>query len=345
VLVLDAVLLGAAAPWAWVRDHLSADVPFARGLVSDRLTLASLGRDPREDRPLVFVVGSSRVQEGFHPKRIQARGRHELHYVRLAHALVSPLEIRSMVPHLIPHEPALVVIGLSEFDTHSVLRPLPGTTFHSAAALADVLRSARAEDLFLRRHELYRVALALALRLYHYRDLLRGLGIDALRTFEPPQAAAPGGDAPGEALPAELEAVVEHFDALYPERDRTAHPAQVRLAWQVRWGPDADVHKQLVRSAIGELRAAGIPVLVVELPLFPGLEKAYDASTRVDFRDFMRELTTDPGVHFLPLAEQPAYQEEDFEDPVHLGLSGSVKLSRVVIVSSLRIVKAPAAQN
>ena len=49
----------------------------------------------------------------------------------------------------------------------------------------------------------------------------------------------------------------------------------------------------------------------------------------------------------MPLAEQPRYEASDFEDPIHLGVSGSIKLTRVIFVSSLRIIepKSRATQN
>lgn len=347
VVAADALLLGASGPWPSIQARLREASFLERGVVADRVALRALAEPAEDDaRPLAFVVGSSRIYEGFQPQRLQKRGPLPLHFVKLAHVQMTPFEIRSAVPEMLDHAPALVVIGLSEFDTHDAVELLPETSFVSFAAIGDVVAGGSLRGTFRRRHELYRAALARVLGLYHYRRVLGDIGLDRWHTFGP-IAAVPeeersffsgyrNEDLGRSATSRDAGRVEEQFDSRFPERPQDAHREQVDTASRIGRGEDASIQQRLVERSVSQLRRAGVEVLVVELPLYPGLQRVYDASTRVDFLDFMAGLEETQGIRFVSLDAQPRYLEGDFDDPIHLGTLGSIKLTRVIVVSSIR---------
>jgi hypothetical protein len=87
----------------------------------------------------------------------------------------------------------------------------------------------------------------------------------------------------------------------------------------------------LLRRSVEILRAEGAEVIVIEPPLYPGVEALYDASIRDDFLAFARELAMDEGVYFVPLEAGPEYGKEDFGDLTHLDMGGASKFTRLVI--------------
>ena len=96
-------------------------------------------------------------------------------------------------------------------------------------------------------------------------------------------------------------------------------------------GDHAEVQMKLGRAAVARLRAAGAQVIIVEGPLSPMAAEYYDATIRVDFVAFARDLAREPGVRFVPLNVSATYPEEEFRDLSHLNETGARKLTGVIL--------------
>ena len=82
------------------------------------------------------LVGSSRAQIGYVPEFAEdpERGLVPFRLVRLVHAGMDVFAIRSLADELAGYQPDVVVLLLSELDTHGALEPRVAASFGSFSA-------------------------------------------------------------------------------------------------------------------------------------------------------------------------------------------------------------------
>jgi hypothetical protein len=346
VLVIDRLAFGSLTSWEQIRELLHGPNLLEAGVVQDRIEL--LGLDDREgDEPRVFVVGSSRMHYGFQPEREPPASLPALSFTKLAHPQLFAFEIRAAVEEMRGRDPRVVVLALSEFDTHSRIKLVPGSSFGDIPAIVDLAREAGIGFALERRVMLYRIAFGDFVDAYHYRGVLRRIGLDRVRSFRrdrrlrlPRRFEGSAQFWAGEVKPIadpDLARIVAEFDARFPGRGSMIERAQFGLMRSISRGEHAEISMGLLRRSVAILRAEGAEVIVVEPPVYPGAEALYDASIREDFLAFAQELAVDEGVHFVPLEAGPRYTKEDFGDLTHLDMGGASKFTRLVI-SLLRAV-------
>lgn len=330
-----AILLGAErgvfgrlAFWDAAEARLEA-VPKAlvrveQGIVRDRIALAGLRRAPA-DRRRVIVMGNSRALDGFQFERVPP----SMELVKLTHAPISPLELRLFAREALASGADLLVMMLSEFDTHRPMRIVPRAGFADLRATLglglDCLlgrHGTSAGFLLEQRVPLERLAVAACADAFRYRDVLDRAWLDDALGFAP--------DADGrlgalmshdlEELPADpaQHAELEVLRARFPEPARVSDTTLMTLR-NIRSGPHAAANEALVEQAAALLAAGGCRLLIVEGPLHPVSYGLYDhAGTRAEFLAFLHRLQAEQGVDTLTLDETGPYPARSFVDALHL---------------------------
>ncbi len=169
VLAFDRLALSPQGPWEWIGARLGGE-PLETGVVADRLELRRA--ESFDGRPLVVIAGSSRVQAGVEPGLLAAGELPEANFLRLAHPGITPLILRTMTDTILAREPALVVLLVSEFDTHHPLLLVPKASFGGLGAVVDLVRATGPAFAFERRTDVLRFTLAGLLASYRYRSVL-----------------------------------------------------------------------------------------------------------------------------------------------------------------------------
>ncbi len=344
VIAIDLLLFSSWGPWKTLEQRALGRDLLAHGIARDRLQLRALAAVP-EDTARVVVVGSSRTKAGFLPKPGEEPGRGPVpfHVAKLAHAGMNVFAIRSLADELVGYRPDVVVLLLSEFDTHAALDPRASASFGSFSAVVDLASAVGAELGFETRANFYRLALATLLDAYRYREAVEWAGARELRSFpmgprgleELRGSPPPGSSYPvGEASPLDSRRgwqLVEELERRFPAT------LLARLYWQregvrgITRGDHVEIQMRLVRGAVRRLRAAGAEVIIVEGPVLALTAEYYDATIRDDFVTFARGLAREPGVHFVPLKLSAIYPEEEFTDFSHLNEAGARKLTAVIL--------------
>ena len=337
ILLIETVALGPAMPWEWVAERVPESHMAELGTARDQRALARLA-DGRAEGPLVFAVGSSRAEAGFDPATVPPDERPAATLVELAHPGLRPFEVRSLVDELLPHEPAVVVLLTSEFETaHPIDLGAPllsSGSFSAIADLAEILGWRRSLEL---RHEILRFAAVALLRGYRFRGILGSAGLDALREFPLDERLQRPRDrlewllAPGEriAIPAALRRRVgAEIDRHLAPESRFAARVEMHQLHSLGTDDSAPLQEELVARSVARLRAAGARVVIVEVPLFPGAAPLYDPALREAFARFAARLAEAEGVDFVPLESGPAFERADFRDLTHLASPGAEKLTR-----------------
>jgi hypothetical protein len=342
VLAADRAMFSAAGLWTRAEARLErlpkALVRVELGIVRDRIGLERLQR-AAPDVARVVAFGNSRANDGFiFPERVSG-----LELARLVHAPLSPLELRLFAHEAVAHRSDLLVVMLSEFDTHRPVRIVPRAGFADARATAGIALSTvtgrpgwSADFLTTKRVELERLALAAACDAYRYRDVLERAWGDAL-SFRPghegrlPLLESRELDEP-DALAGAAPALAEiraRFRRTVPDR----YPdSTLTLLQGIRPGPHVQANAELVADALAILRAGGCSVLIVEGPLHPFAYELYDrAATRAQFLELVRRLERDLGAHVLTLEDSGPYGETDFTDPLHLRRRRGRELGALVV--------------
>lgn len=319
---LDHASLGDSGPWEYLRDamrgrwrHLEA------GTVSDRIELRDARRAPA-GKPRVAVLGSSRADEAFDPTTLPPGAVDRTHYARLTHAFVDPLVMRSFVGELCASSFDVVVLVLSEFDTHVARRLIPPALGDDGGALVDLIRLSDPLESWRRRAVLQRIALGTWLRSYRYRRVLGHALFDAWRHFplESPEVRGVGA---GRPVPAgallqddeEFAAVVEEVARRLPRRIDPSIYASLRTLSR---GSHATLQEELVRRTTASLVRCGSSVVLFEAPLHPLASRFFDPGLREDFLALAQQLATHERVRFVPLEETAPYDADAFSDLTHL---------------------------
>jgi hypothetical protein len=344
VIAIDLAFFSPLGPWETLQGMVSRGHLLAEGIARDRVQLLQLAAAP-EGTARVVVVGTSRAQSGYLPKLAAQlpAGPRPLHVAKLAHAGMNPFAIRSLADELAGYDLDVVVLWLSEFDTHVPPEPRAAGSFGSLSAVFDLAAAVGAGVVFEERREFYRLLLATRFNTYRYRSVLTWAGARKLHRFPtgeegraqlrnpPPAGFEYPGREPIELDPRRrLQLLAEVKQRFSPAHARSIVMGARRLGTITR-GAHAEVQMTLLRQALRRLRAAGAQVIVLEGPLSPLAAEYYDVTIRDDFAAFARDLAREPGVHFVPLRENEIYPERDFNDLSHARLSGAEKLTRALL--------------
>ncbi len=336
---LDRVVFGVFMPWDWLSTRIPARDLVPAGVISDEKVM-------RDTRPGdVVLIGASRIDRGFHPERMPDTETAGLRFSIFAHPGMGAVEIRSLVSRIADRDPRLVVLGLSELDSHSYLRFEPCQAGSPTPAVLDVLASASRRFVIDQRQLLLRLAVSGVVNVYRLRRVIRSAGVDRLIRFDLDKrlrrttlsgkiAAFRRATIRGEAFSVDqilYDDLLARLQAQFP----TPGPVRARpyfdLVRSVTRGEHAVILQRLLSGSIAYLAARGIPMVVVELPVHPLSVRLYDPETRAEFRawaESMRELYS---VRFVPLNRQSHYSDGDFFDMTHLNRSGATKLTRVIV--------------
>lgn len=342
VLLLDHFALGVHGPWAAVAARIPAgDHDIDGGVALDQLAWAALD-DPSDGRPRAVIVGSSRAAAGLVPDLLDPAQRDALRWLRMAHPGIEPFQVRSLAGPLADAHPELVVLLLSEFDTHRPFRLVPRANGEDLSAVVELVRRLPASVDWSQRDSLLRFTLGALWRPYRLREVFGAAGLAEWRSFARMPGTARGerpewplaldGGAPRPLAPRDAARVLEVIREDMPTIDAQGEQVRNQLGSHqaITRGPHADVQMAFVGSAVGILRGAGVRVLLVEGPLCPFPVPLYDLATRDEFRAFARDLARDDGTLFLSTDASGPFAPEDFRDPTHLGTSGATRLTRAM---------------
>jgi hypothetical protein len=338
VLGVDRFVLGTRGPWRFLEAHVPRQHFLEHGITKDRIALQEAQRDAVATRP-VFVLGSSRARMGFARDAISTESPLGTPVYKLAHAGIGPFELRSAIDELLSFDPATVVWMLSEFDTHGPVRPVPGGAFASLSAVAELVDVMGIQRAAAHRQILLRLGVDGLLNSYRYRSVLGRAGGNSLRRFAVP-------DAPPEPPITSTPVVIP---AGRPKRlSRAEHQRLARViqkrfgrslgveraqARSITRGPHAEAQMALLRRGVARLRAHGVAVIVVELPLHSMATPYYDTSIRQDFLDFVGTLVAEHGVRFVALEDSGPFVDGDFLDLTHMGPAGAAKLTAATLAA------------
>jgi hypothetical protein len=320
----------------------------ASDVATSQVRLRTVAEAPGGDLR-VFVVGSSRAEAGFDPVVARQAIPHAT-FATIAQGGLGPFELSAYVAEMIAARPHLVILLLSEFETHRPLRlePVPATGSASVGAVADLVAETGPAFAFRHRTTLARVLLASVLNTYRFKNVLNGAGAERARTFpldrrlprkRPGSFGRPVAlrDGTRTALPApEREAIRRRLG----QGSRMRFIALGMLA-DVSTGHHARVQLGLVRRAIERFQRRGIEVAVVEPPLHPAAAPAVNPAACAEFEDFARALVRTHGITFVGLEEIEPFEDGDFSDLLHLTRAGARKLTAGV----LRVVERTAARR
>ena len=334
LLAADAAVLGPWGAWEW----LAARDPEQRALVRRELQRM---RETAPGVPRAFVVGTSRVQQGFDAE-LASRELPGVAIGKLGQPRIEPFVIRQLADDLVAARADTVAILLSEFDTHRPLRlePIPDPGTASVPALVDLLRATGLRFAIAQRTALYRLLAVSALESYRYRPILTTAGLGKLREFhfderfgrtargDPFRPIALWG---GERRVVPEAARRSTFDLFPPPIGSFMARMQAGTIGETSRGPHVAVQEQLIRRTVEVLRAAGVRVAIVEGPLHPAAVDLRDPGLRGEFLAFARSLQAEYGIAFLPLEAIEPYAESDFADLVHVGPEGVPKLTRSLV--------------
>ena len=331
VLVVDATFFGSLIDWFRLEEVIESPAYVEMGVARTHGRLAEL-RDiepPESERPRVFLLGSSRAARGIHERSFPAILRDNITFVDLSCPGMRPYEMRSLIDDIRPHDPDLVIMLLSEFDTHGRLLNLAILAPGSAGTVGELIDSAGSDFMLDRREALLRLGLASQFEAYRFRKVVGAAGLTKLRVFETPAKKrsetmrATGALLSGvSAVKYNRQEMLARTKALFPEvSERTLLTQAVQINTVCR-GDHQVAQEHLIRRACEELREMGSDVLILEGPLHPLAEELCDLRTREDFRDFVGELERDFGAHSMMLEDSAAFTPDQFSDPTHLGGSG-----------------------
>lgn len=330
----DALVFRVLSPWQFIGTHFQLE-NYNRHLLSDQLVLEALEKDPG-GQPNVVLLGTSRMMHAWDPATLPQEQLPAARVLSLAHPAMYPPDIFTAVSRLPQGSTQLVVLGISETDTHAPLKIGPTTPFPSSASYLDTAQHLGLSWLFDQREGFYRTLVGELLLSYRYRDLFGDAGMNELRKFRGTRARR------DERAIEEQVASLQLPPAL---RDSSRYGMEIsgveilRLT-PVKAGVHVPVKMAFFRAAVERLTEEGVPVAIVELPLNPMAQGLYDGGLRDEFLQFCRELERDFAVVVVPLEQQAPYVIEDFRDLTHLRGEG-IRRSTAVIAEVIERVLEP----
>lgn len=357
VLALDDQLSSEPRIWDGFVEQFDQKETMESGVALERAALTRLAREPR-DRPRVFIVGTSRARRGLDQSAVEAVLGDQVELVKLTHAGMQPYEIDALGDELIAVRADVVVLPLSEFDTHRPLRIMAQTAPGSLTALWDLMSNTKLRFLSANRHDLLRLFLATRLDAYRFREVLAALGWRDGVTFlvgKRERAMQTAGYALGDAGQAkrgedgslkrfgrsaeELGAIIDRLGMAFKTLSKPARWGELRQVLSISRGLHAQVQQELLRAVVSRLTRAGVSVVVLELPLHPLSRQYYDYSIRDDVLEFFGELTIEFGITVVTEEMSGPFVPGDFQDLTHANGTGALKLSRSLARTVLRLIE------
>lgn len=325
--------------WGALAAATPEEAILAWNVATSQASLRGVANAPRGERR-VLVVGSSRAGLGF-DRQLASEALPRTAFATIVQAGLGPFEIRSYAEEMRAAHPDVVVFFLSEFETHRPLHlePIPGSSAASVAAVADLVAETGWGFAFRNRTTLSRIVVASMLSSYRFRDVLRHVGADRLRTFtieprlsrKPPRGYAVRPVAMWDGSPT----VLPHSELRgIRERLGGGSPAQLVALLMLRDvspGRHATIQLDLLRRAIERLRASGVAVVIVETPVHPAAVVAVNPAARREFAEFALSLVKMYGIVFVPLEAQESFQDGDFIDLLHVNSIGARKLTSAMV--------------
>jgi hypothetical protein len=303
----------------------------------DQAELQRLRAAPSADR--VAIAGSSRADNGFRAD-IAADRMPAVTFARLAHAMQDPITLRSLAPRIAGAGVDVVILILSETDTHRPVRiePVPAKSTADLDTLTELMQEGGLAFSIRNRVALYRVGLGWLSNTYRFRDILGRSVLNHLREFPLDDRLEPsrkpilrGRAALGRPSPERLPRSEERtLLAPLPQRLRK-YGNQLGWFTETTRGEHARVQMALIRQAVAQLRESGAQVIIVEGPVHPIAADLQGPHAKQEFRAFASELASDPGVRYLPLESMPPFTTDDFVDLLHLNQAGGEKLTAVTL--------------
>lgn len=333
----DRLVLGAGGPWAAIQQRIDRDHRFEWGVADDRLAIQRVRSAP-PSRLRAFVAGSSQARAAFHVEVLAEPPPDAVVFGRIAHGGFDTFAMRAMVGEILNVEPDAVVLVLSPLDLNSRLSVLPQSSFGSLPATLDLARETGPAFAFKHRQTFYRLLAADLINSYRHRQVLDRAFAGRLRRA--------GLDRPGPSdrlvvrngtrkrLPrARRQQLTSQLLAQFPDLDPDRVTYGFRRIYHLTRGEHSRINRGLVQRTVRRLTRAGVEVVIVEAPFHPLASEIYDLTIRDDFLHFGSSLERDLGVRFVPLESSGPFEAEDFHDPVHVGASGTAKLTRAILAA------------
>lgn len=341
LLISDHLVLGPGGPWPFITAQVPLGDGVSKGVARDRVQLQMSRARPAEEKS-VFVVGTSRARAGFQ-RRFAMEVASSLSFFGLTHAMLDPFVTLSLAPEIVEAGADVVVLYLSDFDTHRPLRidPIPAKSSNSPHALVEVFANAGPAFAFENRTLLYRITVSSWLHSYRFRDLLAQTPLSALRAFPLPRRLVERSQ-PTARGPAVLESPFANslseverarFVARLPTELKRHAVRQLPFLTEIQKGEHSRIGMGIVRRTVTVFRDSGVEVLIVECPLHESRGWLRDAGTRPEFLSLGRSLAEQEGVHFLPLEALPNFQSGDFSDLLHLNQKGANRLTAALVTA------------
>ena len=334
-LLIDATAFNVPAFWRNVSVPENLYNLLELGVVRDRRELLDADEwvhsKPGESERPVFVVGSSRVEHGFKVDAVPKLGLSRERLVKLAHPQFFPFEMRAAAERIASYQPAVVVLALSELETHSPIDLQPGASFGDVRAVIDLVRAMGPGFAFEHRKPLTRIALMSWFDTYHYRGVLEKAGLGNFRSFRSARrpleaflsSVGSNEEVEDSGDEASIADIVAELDRDFPGPGSIADRLQFATIRSIALGEHAQANLALTRRTVEILIRAGSRVVLVEPPIYPRARALYDAGAREEFVRFARTLSEHESVTFVSLDQNSEYALQDFNDLTHLNRQGA----------------------
>ena len=337
-LVIDHFAFDKLMPWQRLSRVVSRKHIVSHGIVDDeRSLIETVAGDS-------IAIGASRIMFALNAAAIAQLRDNGYPFSVLAHPGLTPYTMRALAADIVSAKPSLVVFGLSELDTHSGLRLQPSTAGKPRHAFFDLLFNSSPGFIVEHRTKFLRLALAATLNSYRLRILIDYILPKPLTSFHRGKRfplpysqrlmASQKESIHGsiwEIQWTSLMETVEELEERFPGRLPIRQRPYFKLVRTLSRGEHVKLAKALIRNTIEHLHNAGVPIAIIELPIYPIGRKLYDPELRTEFLHFALELVDSFGVRFVPLEAQAEFNDGDFTDMTHVNPKGAKKIVTTVL--------------
>jgi hypothetical protein len=316
VLAADVIGFRVLSPWRFIGRH--ADHWFYGELADDRIEIESIAR--RRSKPRVLLMGTSRMAQAWEPRRIDPPVPDAIRVFSIKHTQVYPPVIRAVADELRDTAPEVVLLGISEVDTHRVVDLGNRTAFPSARLYFEAARDLGPGWLFQERQGLYRYLLGDLVVGYDQRKIIGKMGLEKLRRFKTDRPARGAASFPDTEQERDVVERLERAGTYQPGEAglKRALRFQVEEMSELSAGPHANAQMAFVRRAVETFRAGGSEVILFELPVSPAAADLFDGGLRAEFLSFAETLEAELGARLVPLEAHRPFRTRDFTDLTHL---------------------------